>query len=70
MRREKCMLLGGAMLLFWAGIYYVSYVSMPPDVGKGERLKDKSRYAVSHHTLFQPKILSPRSILSNICRSL
>jgi len=37
------MLLGGAMLLFWAGIYYVSYVSMPPDVGKGERLKDKSR---------------------------
>ena len=48
MRREKCMLLGGAMLLFWAGIYYVSYVSMPPDVGKGERLKDKSRYGVTH----------------------
>ena len=51
MRREKCMLLGGAMLLFWAGIYYVSYVSMPPDVGKGERLKDKSRYGVTHISL-------------------
>ena len=44
MRREKCLLLGGGLLLFWAGIYYVSYVSMPPDVGKSEKLEARSRY--------------------------
>ena len=48
MRREKCMLLGGTLLLFWAGIYYVSYVSMPPDEGKSEKLEARSRYEACH----------------------
>jgi len=40
MRREKCMLLGGTLLLFWAGIYYVS---LQPEEGKVGRLEDVKR---------------------------
>ena len=40
------MLLGGTLLLFWAGIYYVS---LQPEEGKVGRLEDVKKRCVASH---------------------